>query len=86
LAPGALGEVARILRQDVSGKLRASVGKRRYRLQEQSLSERLKEHLTKVATERAKVIPNENLIRYWEREIKTLEMGIARARRKQGKK
>jgi hypothetical protein len=62
------------------------VGKRRYRLQEQSLRERLKEHVTKVAAEQAKEVPNENLIRYWEREIKAFELGIARARRKQRKK
>jgi hypothetical protein len=62
------------------------VGKRRYRRQEQSLRERFKEHLAKVATEQTKEIPNENLIRYWEREIKAFEMGIARARRKQRKK
>jgi hypothetical protein len=50
------------------------------------LRECLAEHLTKVAVERAKDLPNENLLRYWEREIKAFEMGIARAQRKQGKR
>jgi hypothetical protein len=40
----------------------------------------------KVAAERAKDISDENLIRHWEREINAFKMGIARARRKQGKR
>jgi hypothetical protein len=62
------------------------VGKRRYRRQEQSLLDRVREHLAKVEAERAKEFPDEGLIGYWEREIKAFEVGIARARRKQGNK
>jgi hypothetical protein len=62
------------------------MGKRRYHRQEQSLRERLEEHLSKITVEQAKASPDENLIRYWEREVKAFEMEIARARSKQGKK
>ena len=59
-----------------------AVGKRRYRRQERSLIERLREHVAKVEAEQAKNLPDEGLIRYWEREIKAFEAGIARARRR----
>ncbi len=58
------------------------VGKRRYRRQEQSLVKRLQEHQKKIGAERAKGVPNEGLIRYWEREVKAFEVSITRARKR----
>ena len=60
------------------------MGKRRYRRQELSLRERLREHIGKVEAERRKSLPDEGLIAYWEREMRAFELGIARDRRRQG--
>ena len=59
-----------------------SVGKRRYRRQERSLRERVREHRGKIRVELRKPLPDDRLIRYWEREIRAFEKGIERARKR----
>ncbi|MBM3218721.1 MAG: hypothetical protein FJZ38_08550 [Candidatus Rokubacteria bacterium] len=59
------------------------MGKRRYRRQEESLRERLREHVMKILAERGKDPPDERLISYWQREIRAFESGIERARKRQ---
>ena len=61
------------------------VGRRRYRRQEESLRERVREHLGKIDRERQASHPNHGLIAYWEREIRAFEVGITRARKRQGR-
>jgi hypothetical protein len=48
----------------------------------ESLGQRIAEHRRKVLSEMAKDLPNEGLIRYWRREIRAFEIGLARAERK----
>ena len=63
-----------------------SVGKRRYRRQEQNLLRRVEEHTEKIRAERSKRAPDERLIAYWERELRAFEAGITRARQRQGRR
>jgi hypothetical protein len=46
------------------------------------LRERLKEHEDKIAAEQSRPGPNEDVIRYWEKEMRAFEDGIARARKR----
>jgi len=62
------------------------MGGRRYRRQEQSLRKRVQEHVAKIEAERSRSFPDEQLIAYWQREIRAFEQGIARAQRRQGRK
>ena len=61
------------------------MGKARYRRKVESLEVRLREHLEKIAKEKQKAMPDEGLIRHWQREIKAFQDGIQRARKRMGK-
>jgi len=61
------------------------MGKARYRRKVESLEARLREHLEKIAKEKQKTVPDEGLIRHWQREIEAFQDGIHRAQKRMGK-
>jgi len=62
-----------------------AMGKARYRRKVESLETRMREHLEKIAKEKQKAVPDEGLIRHWQREIEAFQDGIHRAQKRIGK-
>lgn len=60
------------------------MGKKELRKKIRTLEERIREHGTKVLTERAKPQPDRGRIRHWETEIRAFRDGIERARKRLG--
>ncbi len=63
------------------------MSKKKFRKSVASLRYQIMLHHQKIANEQQKDIPDQNLINYWQREIKGLEKSLARAekRLKRGK-
>ena len=60
------------------------MSKRRYRRKIESLEERIREHQEKIQREKEKDKPDEGLIAYWEREIRSFQKAIRRAKKRLG--
>jgi hypothetical protein len=58
------------------------MGKHRHREKIRSLQRRVREHRGKINREGLKGVPDEALIRHWEREIRAFEDGIERAQKR----
>ena len=62
------------------------MGKRRHRRKKESREARIQEHREKIQQEKRKEIPDDGLIRHWEREIVAFETGIRSAQRRLGER
>lgn len=60
------------------------MGTRALKKRIQSLTSRLEEHKLKINRERLKSMPDNNLIRHWEKEITAFEKSIERAVKRLG--
>jgi len=60
------------------------LSKRRYRRKIESLEGRIREHQEKIQREKEKDKPDEGLIAYWEREIRSFQEAIRRAKKRLG--
>jgi len=61
------------------------MGKKEFLKQIKSLEERKKEHDMKIKSELQKTLPDHNLIKYWQREIKAFGDAIKRAEKRLGR-
>jgi hypothetical protein len=62
------------------------MGKKHHRRQEESLLARLREHAQKMHIAALSSHPDEGLLRHWANEMRAFEIGIARARKRLGRK
>lgn len=60
------------------------MGKRELQKKVRALEQRIREHGTKVLSERARPHPDQGRIRHWEAEIRAFRDGIDRARKRLG--
>ena len=60
------------------------MGEKELRKKIRTLEQRIREHGTKILTERARAYSDEGRIRHWETEIKAFRDGINRARKRLG--
>jgi len=58
------------------------LSKKSFRKSVNSIRQQILKHQQKVAKEREKEVPDENLIRYWQKEISGLEKSLARAEKR----
>jgi len=58
------------------------MGKKEFLKQIKSLEERKNEHDKKIKSELHQALPDHNLIKYWQREIKAFEDAIKRAEKR----
>jgi hypothetical protein len=77
-------DACRVLSAELYGS--DSMGRRELRKKIQTLEQRVEEHATKIAAERARSEPDEGRIRHLEREIRAFHDGIARARKRLGER
>ncbi len=61
------------------------MGKKNHRKTIRSLTDRILEHQDKIELELKKEIPDEGLIRHWQKEIRAFEKGIQQAKKRLGK-
>lgn len=62
------------------------MGRKALRKKIRTLEDRIREHGTKILTERAEAHPNEGRVRHWEIEIRAFRNGIERARKRLGER
>ncbi|MBI4689592.1 MAG: hypothetical protein HY754_04925 [Nitrospirae bacterium] len=58
------------------------MGKKEFLKQIKSLHERIQEHEAKIKIELIKTIPDDKVIKYWEREIEAYKNAIAKAEKR----
>lgn len=61
------------------------MGKKNHCKTIRSLTDRILEHQDKIELELKKEIPDEGLIRHWQKEIRAFEKGIQQAKKRLGK-
>lgn len=61
------------------------MGKKNHRKTIRSLTDRILEHQDKIELELKREIPDDGLIRHWQKEIRAFEKGIQQAKKRLGK-